>query len=168
MAPLENREPNRTAGGSSCRFIGSRRALDIDRAGLALQQPLDCEGPSSSPIIKEYQHALACRLFEGAGVSGGILCMHKSPIAEASASKAGATQPGAEEPSLREAFQSNKRARLSPGPPRRHVNSAPTRILDAPGLHDNFYLNLLDWGASSLLAVGLGREVVSHYKSSLR
>ncbi|OQR90679.1 hypothetical protein THRCLA_22522, partial [Thraustotheca clavata] len=32
----------------------------------------------------------------------------------------------------------------------------PTRILDAPDLRDDYYLNLIAWGASNLLAVALG------------
>ena len=29
-------------------------------------------------------------------------------------------------------------------------------MLDAPQLQDDFYLNLIDWGASNILGVGLG------------
>ena len=35
----------------------------------------------------------------------------------------------------------------------------PYKVLDAPGLIDDFYLNLLDWGFNNLLAVGLERTV---------
>lgn len=35
----------------------------------------------------------------------------------------------------------------------------PTKILDAPALADDYYLNLLDWSVDNLLAVGLGRNV---------
>lgn len=33
---------------------------------------------------------------------------------------------------------------------------APERVLDAPGLMDDFYLNILDWGKRNVLAVALG------------
>ena len=33
------------------------------------------------------------------------------------------------------------------------------RTLDAPDLVDDFYLNLLDWGNSNVLAIALGRTV---------
>jgi cell division cycle protein 20 (cofactor of APC complex) len=39
--------------------------------------------------------------------------------------------------------------------PSRHIASAPTRILDAPDLLDDYYLNLLSWGPSNQLAVAL-------------
>lgn len=32
----------------------------------------------------------------------------------------------------------------------------PFKVLDAPALQDDFYLNLVDWSASNVLAVGLG------------
>jgi WD40 repeat protein len=35
----------------------------------------------------------------------------------------------------------------------------PSRILDAPGLEDDYYLNLLSWSTEGLLAVGLGCKV---------
>lgn len=41
----------------------------------------------------------------------------------------------------------------------RKIPRIPYRILDAPDLQDDFYLNLLDWSAQNLLAVGLGSTV---------
>lgn len=38
-------------------------------------------------------------------------------------------------------------------------NLAPERVLDAPGLIDDFYLNILDWSSKNVLAVGLGSSV---------
>jgi cell division cycle protein 20 (cofactor of APC complex) len=41
----------------------------------------------------------------------------------------------------------------------RHINKAPERILDAPDLLDDYYLNLLDWSAGNIMAVALGPAV---------
>lgn len=42
----------------------------------------------------------------------------------------------------------------------RHISSTPERILDAPDLVDDFYLNLIDWGKSSnMIAVALLNSV---------
>ena len=38
----------------------------------------------------------------------------------------------------------------------RKISKAPFKVLDAPHLQDDFYLNLVDWSSSDLLAVGLG------------
>ncbi|KAH0555742.1 Glycosylated integral ER membrane protein [Trichoglossum hirsutum] len=42
---------------------------------------------------------------------------------------------------------------------RRRVLSAPERVLDAPGLVDDYYLNLLDWSSGNQVAIGLERSV---------
>ena len=41
----------------------------------------------------------------------------------------------------------------------RHVATAPERVLDAPNMSDDYYLNLLDWSVGNVLAVALGGEV---------
>ncbi|CAN0385513.1 unnamed protein product, partial [Ascophyllum nodosum] len=41
----------------------------------------------------------------------------------------------------------------------RHIPSAPVRILDAPDLVDDYYVNLLSWGSNNVLAVALGQSV---------
>lgn len=39
---------------------------------------------------------------------------------------------------------------------KRKIGKAPTKVLDAPALQDDFYLNLVDWSSQNILAVGLG------------
>lgn len=43
--------------------------------------------------------------------------------------------------------------------PTRHIPSDPVRILDAPDMIDDYYLNLLSWSSSNVLAVALGQGV---------
>jgi cell division cycle 20-like protein 1 (cofactor of APC complex) len=38
----------------------------------------------------------------------------------------------------------------------RKISKAPYKVLDAPALQDDFYLNLVDWSSQNLLTVGLG------------
>ena len=38
----------------------------------------------------------------------------------------------------------------------------PFKVLDAPALRDDYYLNLLDWNCHNVLAVGLGSSVHLH------
>lgn len=42
---------------------------------------------------------------------------------------------------------------------RRKATSGPERVLDAPGLVDDYYLNLLDWSSENLVAIALGESV---------
>ncbi|KAL9125018.1 MAG: hypothetical protein Q9217_005722 [Psora testacea] len=48
---------------------------------------------------------------------------------------------------------------LSPRKQPRAVSKVPFKVLDAPDLADDFYLNLVDWGGSNILGVGLGSSV---------
>lgn len=48
---------------------------------------------------------------------------------------------------------------LSPKKPPRVVSKVPYKVLDAPDLADDFYLNLVDWGSNNTLGVGLGNCV---------
>jgi len=41
----------------------------------------------------------------------------------------------------------------------RHVDTSPERILDAPDLLPDFYVNLLDWSSANVMAVALGPAV---------
>ena len=41
----------------------------------------------------------------------------------------------------------------------RNISKVPFKVLDAPALQDDFYLNLVDWSSSNVLAVGLGSSV---------
>nr|XP_026691443.1 fizzy-related protein homolog isoform X2 [Ciona intestinalis] len=44
----------------------------------------------------------------------------------------------------------------SPRKPMRKIPKVPFKVLDAPELQDDFYLNLVDWSSSNILSVGLG------------
>lgn len=48
---------------------------------------------------------------------------------------------------------------LSPRRQPRAVQTVPCKVLDAPELADDFYLNLVDWGSANVLGVGLGASV---------
>lgn len=43
--------------------------------------------------------------------------------------------------------------------PTRHISKAPCKVLDAPNLKDDFYLNLVDWSCQDVVAVALGAQV---------
>lgn len=42
---------------------------------------------------------------------------------------------------------------------KRHILSTPEKILDAPYMDDDYYLNVLDWSKSNVVAVGLGKAI---------
>uniref|UniRef100_A0A915E8L5 Anaphase-promoting complex subunit 4-like WD40 domain-containing protein n=1 Tax=Ditylenchus dipsaci TaxID=166011 RepID=A0A915E8L5_9BILA len=49
----------------------------------------------------------------------------------------------------------SQRLLKSPRKPQRKVPKNPYKVLDAPELQDDFYLNLVDWSSQNLLSVGL-------------
>jgi hypothetical protein len=57
---------------------------------------------------------------------------------------------------------------LSPQRAPRAVSKVPYKVLDAPDLADDFYLNLVDWGSQNTLGVGLGSCVYMWNSSSGR
>jgi cell division cycle protein 20 (cofactor of APC complex) len=56
---------------------------------------------------------------------------------------------------LRTSWNRKKTVGLQPAANRRRINVMPERVLDAPGLVDDYYLNLLDWSTENLVAVAL-------------
>lgn len=57
---------------------------------------------------------------------------------------------------------------LSPRKQPRAVSKVPYKVLDAPDLADDFYLNLVDWGSMNVLGVGLGSCVYMWNANTLR
>ncbi|ORX49515.1 WD40 repeat-like protein [Hesseltinella vesiculosa] len=52
-----------------------------------------------------------------------------------------------------------QRSNVEDDTPRRHIVSTPEKILDAPYMTDDYYLNLLDWSCQNVVAVALDRVV---------
>lgn len=52
--------------------------------------------------------------------------------------------------------EASQRLLRSPRKPPRKIPRNPYKVLDAPELQDDFYLNLIDWSSQNVLAVGLG------------
>ncbi|KAK2569872.1 Cell division cycle protein 20-like protein [Acropora cervicornis] len=57
---------------------------------------------------------------------------------------------------LRVLYSNSKTPSTSAKKNSRHISPVPERILDAPDLIDDYYLNLLDWSCNNHLAVALG------------
>lgn len=41
----------------------------------------------------------------------------------------------------------------------RHISQTAEKILDAPGLMDDYYLNVLDWSTNNVIAIGLEKDI---------
>jgi WD40 repeat protein len=52
-----------------------------------------------------------------------------------------------------------KREVVEPKPIKRALHLSPEKVLDAPEIKDDYYLNLLDWSSRGILSIGLGERV---------
>ncbi|GAQ84943.1 Anaphase promoting complex Cdc20 subunits [Klebsormidium nitens] len=143
--------------GKGDRFIPSRRAMDLDVAHFTLMQESAKENAGShasdclSPTKEEYKRQLA----------GSLLRTDESEQCRILAFKHKAPAPpeGHVNP-MRVLYSQNMDPAVRPAKKAfRHIPSAPERILDAPELVDDYYLNLLDWSARNTLAIALGSTV---------
>ena len=61
-----------------------------------------------------------------------------------------------DKPTLSPVGSASARLLASPRKAKRKIPKVPFKVLDAPALQDDFYLNLVDWSSQNVLAVGLG------------
>ncbi|XP_073525700.1 uncharacterized protein [Phyllobates terribilis] len=126
------------------RFIPNRSAMDFDYAHYMLTDGCKKENPvSCSPAKEAYRQQLK----EVFGMNRTrILAFKNKPPARAES-----TAPWE--------LSSTSHQQSKPVKPRRNIPQSSERVLDAPDLVDDYYLNLLDWGSSNVLAIALGRTV---------
>lgn len=125
------------------RFIPNRSGIDFEAASFNLtkenQLGMSDDTDASLPAKDEYQNMLAASMQVG-NDSGRILAFkHKAPAA-----------PEGYDNSLRGLYNQN----LGPAPAKkqsRHIPTTMERILDAPDLVDDYYLNLLDWSCHNVV-----------------
>jgi cell division cycle protein 20 (cofactor of APC complex) len=143
------------------RFIPKRGGLDLNLAHFNLTgenlAPRNDSTPHlevASPSKEAYKRQLAQRLLQGIGDGEGrkiLAFCAKAPEA---------TRAGGADAHLRELFSANAGAADRHVKRHfRHIPASPERILDAPDIIDDYYLNLLDWSSNNEVAVALGSAV---------
>ena len=135
------------------RFIPQRSAMDFDVSNFELtrtsQGNTENTDVNASPAKEEYKKELAQTLMKTAGATNKVLAF-----------KSKAPKPAEDhQNSLRVLYTQNREAGNLPRKYSRHIPQAPERILDAPELLDDYYLNLLDWSSSNVLGVALGDSI---------
>jgi len=149
------------------RFIPSRRS-DLDVSKFYLND-VENDGVPASAQNNDFANSLRCVLLNSPRSSNSsnvvaspnrhslgsrVLNFSDPPV---SLSEGGALSSGlwnCGSPSVSPEVVSRKRFAAS-----RVIPSAPTRILDAPDIIDDYYLNLISWSSNNLLAVALGPSV---------
>ncbi|XP_058184579.1 cell division cycle 20.2, cofactor of APC complex-like [Rhododendron vialii] len=124
------------------RFVPNRSAMDFDYAHYMLTEGWkDKENPAvSSPSRDAYQKQLA-----------ETFNMNRTRIL------AFKNKPPTPVEAILNDYSGIQQSK--PTKPRRNIPQTSERTLDAPDLVDDYYLNLLDWGSSNVLAIALGNTV---------
>ena len=133
----------------SDRFIPHRSAMDLDISHFELTRANNLENTNvnASPAKEQYKKVLAHTLMQTEQPSNKVLRFQTRPT------------PVLQEASMRVLYTQNREAGFQPKKYSRHIPHAPERILDAPELLDDYYLNLLDWSCTNVLGVALGDSI---------
>jgi cell division cycle 20, cofactor of APC complex len=131
-------------------FDISARGADSDITTALDNLGLDDDNTASYTKPKQDSEAYEATLAEACGISTNQRILAFRPAA-----------PESSKPiDLRTQYNRPlKQATAQSAQFRRRIQSAPERVLDAPGLVDDYYLNLLDWSSGNQVAIGLERNV---------
>ncbi|KAJ2596222.1 WD repeat-containing protein slp1 [Coemansia sp. RSA 1721] len=124
------------------RFIPNRAAMDMASSQFNIARS-DSEQPLDGATIAYHEEvARAC----GVSMNKRILAFKEEA-------------PASERDDLRQVYSRPALKSTTSANTRRRILNTPERVLDAPGLVDDYYLNLLDWSLGNMLAIGLDQSV---------
>lgn len=129
------------------RFIPDRSAMDFDMAYYLLtetKKEKENAAAVASPSKEAYRRHLAETLLPN---RTRILAFKAKPPSSSSAQD------------MISSDQALCNQQSKPSRQRRYIPQSAERTLDAPDIVDDYYLNLLDWGSSNVLAIALGPTV---------
>lgn len=143
-----SKTPNKQSGPD--RFIPSRSSQDIDLSHFAIMKEKgenEENDPDWSPSKAPYQNQLNTVLNKGDNPQDTKILSfnNKCPAATGHSNR------------MKVLYSYSKTT--VPKSAARNIPQQPDRILDAPDLLDDYYLNLLDWSTSNILAVALGTAI---------
>ncbi|KAJ2767039.1 WD repeat-containing protein slp1, partial [Coemansia nantahalensis] len=124
------------------RFIPNRSAMDIASSQFSIARA-DADAPlDGATAAYQEEIARAC----GVSINKRILTFREEA-------------PTSDRDDLRQVYSRPALKSGAATAAKRRILNTPERVLDAPGLVDDYYLNLLDWSAGNMLAIGLDQSV---------
>ena len=147
--PLDERRARRF---ETDRFIPSRYATDLGVSAFEVEQGGSSTGEgeaNASPAKEEYKKRLAAELFRGGPANNRVLNFGLRSTNELPNERPAASG----DDSLRMLYTLNRQAVRRVSWTGRVIPQSPERILDAPELLDDYYLNLLDWNDANILGI---------------
>uniref|UniRef100_A0A7S3AYK9 CDC20/Fizzy WD40 domain-containing protein n=1 Tax=Haptolina ericina TaxID=156174 RepID=A0A7S3AYK9_9EUKA len=133
------------------RFIPNRSAMDLEVSHYELTRKyhhIESTDVNRSPAKEEYKRMMQ----EVMQVARPRVLNFGSQVAQAATDH---------ENAMRSNYTHNRLSSIGTRKYIRHIPQDSERILDAPMLANDFYLNVLDWSKTGLLAVGLADSVYS-------
>uniref|UniRef100_A0A0E0LYP0 CDC20/Fizzy WD40 domain-containing protein n=1 Tax=Oryza punctata TaxID=4537 RepID=A0A0E0LYP0_ORYPU len=145
MPPLCTKSKNPSAKCYGDRFIPDRSAMDMDMAYFLLTEPKKEKENTDmlSPAEEAYKRLLAEKLLNN---RSRILTFRNKP-------------PEPEGMVQQLFYETLTSSQTKPARKRRHIPQFSERTLDAPGIVDDFYLNILDWGCKNVMSIALGNTL---------
>lgn len=144
--------PNREASGAPATSLSSSRPGTPDSLSDRHSEDNDDDSPRPSynaPSTADEEHTLELTAALNLDLNRRILSFSSEPP-PASNEHASMLDKMAKTP---------KRTNSMAASQRRRITTMPSRVLDAPGLVDDYYLNVLDWSSSNQLAIALEHQV---------
>ena len=163
----ENRKPP-SCSSLSDRFIPNRAAMDMEKSSHAILSGTSYEGESSigdrtdGEVSEDEEHAINSVASDMSEYKTSLLGMDESKSRILSFADKAPAPKGDTVNNLQVLYSASTTSRKNKSSSKlvsRHIPSAPTRILDAPDLLDDYYLNLLSWSDTNVLAVALSQTV---------
>ena len=165
-ASVENRKPSSSL---SDRFIPNRAAMDMEKSSHAI---LSYDGESSSfgdkmasdaaEVSEDEELTMNSVTSDLSEYKTSVLGIDDSNSRILSFADKAPAPKGDTVNNLQVLYSASTTSRKNKNSTKlvsRHIPSAPTRILDAPDLLDDYYLNLLSWSDTNVLAVALSQTV---------
>ncbi|KAL7554965.1 hypothetical protein ACHAWF_018529 [Thalassiosira exigua] len=152
----------------SDRFIPNRAAMDFEKSSHAiLSGPHDAESSSigdrtDGEASEDEEHTLNSVASDMSEYKASVLGVDDAAKSRILSFADKAPAPKGETVNNLQVLYSgtsSRKGKTTTKTATRHIPSAPTRILDAPDLLDDYYLNLLSWSDTNILAVALAQTV---------
>ncbi|KAI9479851.1 WD repeat-containing protein slp1 [Coemansia sp. RSA 989] len=124
------------------RFIPNRSAMDMASSQFNIARAESDAPLDGATIAYQEEVARAC----GVSMNKRILTFKEEA-------------PTSEKDDLRQIYSRPALKSNASTNTKRRILNTPERVLDAPGLVDDYYLNLLDWSIGNVLAIGLDQSV---------
>ncbi|KAI3458400.1 hypothetical protein Pfo_015063 [Paulownia fortunei] len=127
------------------RFIPNRSLMDLDQAHCVLTNRND-KGPCKTKFKIEYRRSLENLTLDAEGRPFQMLVFRGSPKSSRKLSRL-----------IDEMRRSDEE--IPSYKPLRRFPKSESCILDAPNLKNDYYLNIMEWGKTNILAVALGTKL---------